>query len=1526
MKLFVYDKYRVNVYPLPDKVEDFYMINYYYGSESILETITLEAKDGVWTMNTDETVHLTFNGKPIDHAVLSEYTNYEIKFADLDEVLSIQVVPNTEDYVDLSMKGISNIMIGSGPSCHINYNNNRTLLNHANISVVNNQYVIKGLDDVNGFVYVNKKRIQQHSLQFGDVIFINGLKIIWMDQYIRINNPNNKIAIAGLNRIELEKKSNDYTPTTETERNMKRFKESQLFFHTPRLKKDITFEKVSIESPPDEERNEQMPMFLSLGSSAIIGITSCMTGISAAHGLMTGQISVFNAGLEFFMCFLMLIACVLFPLLTDMWQKKKIKEKENLRQLRYKKYLENKVNTINDIIKKQEGILIENNFKLEDIQKKIVNRSTSVWGREIVDDDFLTLSLGVGELPAALEVEAQIEQFSLYDDNLKEEVEKIATEKRKLKNVPITISMLQNRVTPFLINAKFKQQYIDSLMLQLMFYYSSLDLKIVLFTNEMNEDQWSYLKYLPHCWSNDKEKRFFATNENEMMQISMYLEQEYDRRIKDDTNQEEEKKNTVKFENQELYKNYDEYYLIITDDFTKVNKSPIINRILNDNVNAGFSLMIFDNALKNVPSRLEKFIDIGDNTSGLFSRMMEEESHIPFKPQYISFNMEEYAKIIENIPLSSKDHQATIPSSISFLDMYHAGRIDHLNILSKWANNDPTTSLHAPVGLKEEDRLVELDLHEKYHGPHGLIAGTTGSGKSEFIISYILSMAINYHPDEVQFVLIDYKGGGLAGAFENRETGIKIPHLIGTITNLDTSEMNRTLVSIKSELQRRQICFNQAREALGEGTIDIYKYQRLYREGKVKEPMAHLFVISDEFAELKDQQPDFMDELISTARIGRSLGVHLILATQKPTGVVNDQIWSNSRFRVCLKVQTSEDSLEMLKRPEAMNIKEAGRFYLQVGNDEIFELGQSGWAGAKYIPTDRVLKKVNDSIDFVSNDGNIIKSINDEIKIDERVDLGEQLTNIVKYLYELANRENIPFRSLWLPSLPTKMYLGNLVKKYNYRPALFDFMIPVGEYDKPARQSQGLYSIDLSCKNTIIFGLPGSGKENLLTSLIYSSCIYHTPQEINFYIHDFGSEAMSTFYKMPHVGDVITSSEKEKVAAQFEFLEKEIKKRKELFSEYAGDFNMYVKKSGSKVPLIVTVINGYESFMENCAEYEDYLNHLLREGSKYGVIFIFTVVSTNSIRSSVVESFANKMILQTSDPFDYQYFLGAASGLVPKKNFGRGITIVDEEACEFQTAYISDKDNINLSIKQTGKYLSETYHYKVNSIKILPDHVTLKEMLPFAKEVTTLPIGISRDSADRIKWDITKHPMNVILGNTVIDDADFMCSLIDLIDAIPGVRLNIIDFLTCINTDGNAAYYNDNFKDILQAILLNQAEIPTVNIILGIGDVEELLLEEDMKLFQMMLGHASELKNQSFIIIDNYDRFKKIRECAWYPVIDNSSGIWVGKGIDEQEVFTLTSLTNYDVEEKLSNIIYVIEEGMYTVTIGMSSEEVEELF
>ncbi len=1514
MKLIICDTATINTYQLPDKIEDVYIISDIFKSNVSKETLYLEAYQNYWSIKTDETIQVKSDGKIESRAILKEYTSYQIKFSDSENIVDIYIVPDLEQYMSLTT--IPLITIGNSNDDTICYQSLGINGHQVTIKNTNGYYIIS--EQEGNSLYVNTKKTKQKILQLGDVIFLHGLKIIWMEQYIKINNPQNKVICNNLSNYLEPSLENTYTQTTDIEKNIKLYNDNQIFFHTPRLKPEIKKEHVKIDAPPEEERNEQMPMVLTIGSSAIIGITSCVTGISALNGLMNGTVDLFNAVLEFIMCGLMLVACILFPMLMDMWQKKRIKKKEKLRQRRYKEYLDKKNTTIDNIIEKQRQILYKNNLSLKEIENSIINHDNNIWNREIIDNDFLTVRLGIGDRPCAINVDVVEEGFSLYDDNLKDEVIKMTNEKRMIENVPITLSLRQNRVTPFIINCNFRKQYIDSLLLQLIYYYSGIDLKIVIFTNELNASDWEYLKYMPHNFSKDKERRLFATNENEMIQLSMFLEQEYEKRLKENEDVGKEKKDED--ENAENpYKNFDDYYLIITDDFKVVKDIPIIERIINSSLDFGFSIMIFETLLKNLPSRFNKFVSIVPNSSGIYERTLDIDTQMQFNPEYLETDfISSYSRVIANIPVLDKSENKNIPSTLPFLDMYKVGRVDQLNILSRWKENDPTVSLHAPIGEKEYEKILELDLHEKYHGPHGLIAGSTGSGKSEFIMSYILSMAINYDPREVQFILIDYKGGGLALAFENRETNVKIPHLVGTITNLDTSEMNRTLVSIKSELQRRQIKFNNARNLLGEGTIDIYKYQRLYREGKVTEPISHLFVIADEFAELKDQQPDFMDELVSTARIGRSLGVHLILSTQKPSGVVNDQIWSNSRFHVCLKVQTNEDSVEMLKKSDAANIKETGRFYLQVGNDEIFEYGQSAWAGAKYIPVNRLVKKIDDSIEFISTDGTVIKKINDELKKEETVEQGEQLTNIVKYLYDVANREKIPFTSLWLPSIANDIYLGNLIKKYNYQPKRFPMEVIIGEYDKPAKQEQGLYKLDLTCQNTVIFGLPGSGKENMLSTLIFNTCLYYTPNSVAFYILDFGSESLKVFNKMPHVGDVILSDEREKVEAYFEHLDKEIKKRKELFNDYSGDYVNYCKSTNQNIPLIVTVLNGYESFMEICGDLESDFMPLFRDGGKYGIIFITTVVSTNSMRSGILDCFANKVLLQVADEFDYRYILDAPIGLIPKKVFGRGIASIMDEACEFQTAYIADKGNISNVIKNYSKQLYDQYKFKHKEIKVLPKSITMKDLLKYTKTVDKIPLGIYRDEVEIAYYNFIKNKINLILGDSIIDDLTFMCGVIDLFDSIKGIKLNILDFITCVQTDGNAHYYNLDFKSAFTDIMTSKE--PTINILLGFGDFDGALSPDELELFNQIMMNPQKYPNQIFIIIDNYERFCNVKSYPWYPNITKTSGIWYGHNIENQDVFVIEDIKDYDIEDSMQDIVFIIEDKKYKVIKGIGEE------
>jgi len=1506
---------------LPEFVRGNYSIN----DEKEKKLINIESINGNWQIVENNNFNIIdpkdvdilkskeskkIHVKKFENIVLKEYSIHYILFNNSDEIWILYCMPTCEKFTHLYMKTSSEILIGRDKDNNISYDNELIKNKHIRIFYRNGRLLLENFDADFG-CYINNKHVgEQTKLLFnGDVIFALGLKIIIMGRNIFINNPLNKVNFDNEMFIVNNEEYNFSNLKEEDEDDLELYSEKDYFSKAPRITSIIEKERVKIDPPPQSQNKEGMPAILTLGSTLSMGLIMVLSTSSTISGIVKGTADFQETVMSLAISVIMLLGIVLFPILSIKYEKKQKIKYEEKRQERYKKYINSKAKLIDNIMNKQRKILFDNYVSVEECNNIIQERSSRLWERNIEDHDFLTVRLGLGDVPLEIDIEYPEEQFTMEDDNLVEILSTIGNKSKILKNAPITMSLANKNISALITqnDEKLVEKFIQTLIMQLITFHSYEDLKLVFLLKEDKQKKWEHMKMLPHVWDNTKQIRFFADEYNDMQEISKYLEEELTNRINigDDVN----------------YKSFMPYYLIITDDYKKVEYLKIITQILKIKNNMGFSILCITDNLMKLPKECKTFISLDNNNGIMFESELSSSNQKQFKfDNSYTFFFEKICKELASIPIKyTATGKMSLPNSYSFLQMYDVGKIEQLNILQRWKSNDSTLSLQAPIGIDAYGRPIVLDIHEKFHGPHGLIAGSTGSGKSEFIITYILSLAINYHPDDVAFILIDYKGGGLAGAFEKRE--VKLPHLVGTITNIDTNGLQRSLDSIQSELRRRQVMFNEARNGIDEGTIDIYKYQKLYHEGVVKKPIPHLLIICDEFAELKQQQEEFMDELISVARIGRSLGVHLILATQKPAGVVNDQIRSNSKFGICLKVQSTEDSNDVINRPDAANLKRAGQFYMQVGNNEYFTMGLSGWSGAPYYPSDTAKKKVDNAIKAISNVGNIIKEVTNETQKKENSN-GEQLTNIVKYMHELAQQENIKAEPLWMENIPETIYIDQTRKKYNVKNTKNIISPVIGEYDDPYNQRQGVVNLNLSDDgNTIIYGNAESGKETLLSTLVYDIMTNYDTQEVQMYILDFGTEALKIFKKSPHVGDVVFANDSEKVSRFFEIIQKEIKERIAVLSDYGGSYELYINTSGQKMPMIVTIINNYEAFCENYEdEYDDIFLTLTREGIKCGVVFVITVSAANDVRYRLAQNFKQKIALQLNNQDEFLNIFDGIGKKRPSSMFGRGLVKL-EDIYEFQTAKICEPEKWNAYIKEVIELLNQKYQINAKPIPTLPDKLTIEHIKDSIENLSSLPIGINKKNLNVIKYDFAKNIINIISSKNIENSVEFTSYIIEVIKKLEDVNVVVFDAERILQT--NKINLGSNYKNFVLGIENNlNRNKQVLGIVIGI---DKFLndLEDGEQEFYEMLKKAQELENYSFIIVDNHTKLKNHEYDEWYKeFISGDTGIWVGNGIDDQFLISVNTRDNGVINNCGQSFGYVVNQENPTLIklLGMKEK------
>lgn len=953
------------------------------------------------------------------------------------------------------------------------------------------------------------------------------------------------------------------------------------FKRNTRIRTTISDESIEILDPSEKPQKPKENLFMRLFPS--IG----MLIASGAMAFMGGAMIIFS-GISAGMA-------IITALLGVREGRKEYEEGVASRIETYNRYIVTKKQEIEQCRTIEWQALNEIYIPQEKEKQRLEAFSPDLFDRIPEDRDFLCIRLGEGAVAAKRKIDYQKKEKLETEDELGLLPQQIAEIYRNIPNAPVVCNLKEINAVGITGEESNRFEIFKNIILDITTRHYPTDVRLFFIAEKEHKERVHWLRFLPGVYCDTLQTRGIVSDDESKTLIFEYLYKELSAR-------KETKINRPHL----LLFFYDEYGF----------KEHPISKYTNEAKELGVTFLFFGENRGEIPLGCDYIIEISDSQRGALTNVYEKSDSTAFiYPKISDAQMERAVEIMTPVYTEEVSLESALTKSYSMFEMLNIFSVEDIDLEKRWKTSQVYKSMAAPIGISKTG-MISLDLHDKAHGPHGLVAGTTGSGKSEILQTYILAMATLYHPYEVAFVIIDFKGGGMVNQFS------ELPHLLGAITNIDGKAINRSLKSIKAELEKRQRLFAEA------DVNHIDKYIRKYKENQVKEPLPHLIIIVDEFAELKAEQPEFMKELISAARIGRSLGVHLILATQKPAGQVNEQIWSNSRFKLCLKVQSAEDSNEVLKSPLAAEIKEPGRAYLQVGNNEIFELFQSAYSGVPERTDDSSVREF--AIYSVPDSGKKKPIfIQKKIKSDKnnRTQLDALVAYIAKYCKEIQMKR-LP--DICLPPLAEKIEFCIEKKKGS------GFYADIGIYDDPDRQYQGVYSVDTTSNNIMIIGSAQTGKTNLLQNIIRSLSENYTPDEVNIYIIDFASMILKNFEKLNHVGGVVCASEDEKLKNLFKLLRDEIEQRKEKFISAGVSSAAAYRETGKKdLPQIILLIDNLTALKELYFQEDDELLNICREGLAAGISIVIANAQTAGIGYKYLSNFSVRIATFCNDTNEY---------------------------------------------------------------------------------------------------------------------------------------------------------------------------------------------------------------------------------------------------------------------------------------------------
>ena len=864
---------------------------------------------------------------------------------------------------------------------------------------------------------------------------------------------------------------------------------------------------------------------------------------------------------------------------------------------------------------------------------------TRLWERSPQDGDFLRLRAGSGDLPAST--------VSLRGDPG-------TTPGRQpvVRDVPVAMPLADLGVLGIAGPPAASRSALAWAVSQLAVLHGPSDLRLVLLTGD--PDAWRWARWLPHLRPLGGASDWLSVGTEPATWTKRVTE------LRDLV----ARRHAAAAESRYghggpgAHGSRDPALVLVIDDSTLIGDVPGFREVLSAGPSAGVFTLCRADDWRALPGTCRGRLDTdpGSGGTGVYLERETGRAAEVARLDLVSERWaEETARALAPLGDGSGEGEAGANGTVRLLDLWGVQRPTSAVVSDLWRRGGRTTKV--PLGRTGDGTPFTLDIASD--GPHMLVAGTTGAGKSEFLQTLVASLALGNAPEALVFVLIDYKGGA---AFAS---AARLPHVTGFLTNLDEHLGRRALVALRAESVYRQ------RMLADTGCPDIGSY---HAAGEPRGPLPRLVLVVDEFAVLAERMPDFLGELTDVTRQGRSLGIHLVLATQRPAGVVTEDIRSNMALRVCLRVEDPQDSTAVIEIPDAARIdrRQRGHGYARVQRGAVVQF-QGGYVGGP-APGSGPAHGPSTSLHVLARPFEVAGQprASGQPADGPGAPAAESDLSALVAVAGAAGRQAPPHRA-WLDPLPELISLSGLRAA---RASAAGGLPPVvyGAEDRPAEQAQRLLALDLETgTHLLIGGAPQSGRTTALRTIAARIAAEYSPADVQLYVLDCDAGALAPLQRLPHCGAVVRRTEKDRAARLLDRLAAEVTRRQELLS--AAGFSSVTEQrryapGPDRMPYMVLLLDRWESFSEDLGQQDNMrlsgvATRLLSEGAGAGLRVVATGDKTALARVS--SHFPERIVLRLANSSDL-LLAGVPKGAMPDKpSQGRGVLL--PEGTEVQIGF-----------------------------------------------------------------------------------------------------------------------------------------------------------------------------------------------------------------------------------------------------------------